>query len=116
MYQQLLERLLAYVKGSEAALLLDAEGELVVQAGQQHERHRLIGAYQGLTLASLKGIAERCQLGPLRYLVRRHQGGSVVIRPLKDGYYLVLSMSPDVPVAPGVHQSERILDELNEEL
>jgi predicted regulator of Ras-like GTPase activity (Roadblock/LC7/MglB family) len=116
MYQQLLERLLASVEGAEAAILLDSDGELVVQAGQRDERHRLIGAYQALTLAALQRIAERCDLGGVDYVVRRHEGGSVILRPLKDGYYLVLSLAAGIAVAPGVHFSSRILDDINQEL
>jgi hypothetical protein len=51
MYLSLLEELVKSVRGAEAALLLDAEGEVVVDTGPRSERHRLIGAYQGLVLA-----------------------------------------------------------------
>jgi predicted regulator of Ras-like GTPase activity (Roadblock/LC7/MglB family) len=115
-YQRFLDKLLTSVKGSQAALLMDQEGELVVQVGEREERHRLIGAYQGLALAQLKRVTEKCEMGGIGYVVRRHEGGNVVVRPLKDGYYLVLSMAPGAPTGPAVHFSERLLEEINEEL
>jgi predicted regulator of Ras-like GTPase activity (Roadblock/LC7/MglB family) len=116
MYQALLDRLVTTIRGAESALLLDAEGELVVQAGQRDERHRLIGAYQGLALSAMKKIAATCDLGGLDYLVRRHAGGSVVLRPLKDGYYLVVAVAPGVSAGPAIFHSAQAREELNEEL
>ena len=49
-YRRILETLLARVAGARTALLLDAQGEVVVGAGDLGERQRLIGAYQGITL------------------------------------------------------------------
>src|SRR5579859_6810243 len=116
MYLSLLEDILRSVSGADAALLLDKEGEVVVEAGAKLERHRLIGAYQGLTLAALSKVTERYELGGLEYLVRRHAAGSVILRPLRDGYYLVVSLSPGVPVGPGVFRSAVAQERLNEEL
>jgi predicted regulator of Ras-like GTPase activity (Roadblock/LC7/MglB family) len=116
MYRSLLEGLLGAVRGADAALLLDKEGEVVVHAGDTEERHRLIGAYQGLALASLQKITERYELGGLDYLVRRHVFGTVILRPLKDGYYLVVSLAPTVPIGPGLHQSALTGDRINAEL
>jgi predicted regulator of Ras-like GTPase activity (Roadblock/LC7/MglB family) len=115
-YERFLDKLLASVKGSQAALLMDSEGELVVQVGQREERHRLIGAYQGLALAQLYRVAEKCDAGAVHYVIRRHEGGNVLVRPLKDGYYLVLSMAGDAPTGPAVHFSGRLMSEINEEL
>lgn len=112
----LLEELVVATRGAEAALLLDAEGEVVVEAGQKHERHRLIGAYQGLALTEVRGVAERCGTGALDYVMRRHAGGSVILRPLKDGYYLVVALAPAAPIALAVYESARTQERFNEEL
>jgi predicted regulator of Ras-like GTPase activity (Roadblock/LC7/MglB family) len=91
-YRVILERLLERVPGSLAALLLDAQGEVVIGAGQVDERHRLIGAYQGIALGAAERAAERFDAGTVRSLAWRHDGGTVVIEPLRDGYYLLLSL------------------------
>jgi predicted regulator of Ras-like GTPase activity (Roadblock/LC7/MglB family) len=116
MYQSLLEQLLRAVQGADAALLLDSEGEVVVEAGEKGERQRLIGAYQGLVLQAIRRLADQYEQGSLHYLVRRHNQGTVILRPLKDGYYLVVSLRPGVPVALGVHQSSVTQERMNEEL
>jgi predicted regulator of Ras-like GTPase activity (Roadblock/LC7/MglB family) len=116
MYSEALEALLKSVRGAEAAILLDADGEIVVEAGPKHERYRLIGAYQGLILGKVGPITERYQMGPLDYLLRRHEGGTVLLRPLKDGYYFVVALTEGTPIGQCIYQSARTQELLNEEL
>jgi predicted regulator of Ras-like GTPase activity (Roadblock/LC7/MglB family) len=93
-YRLILETLLARVKGSRSALLLDAQGEVVVGAGELDERERLIGAYQGIALSMAARTAGRFEAGDVRSIVSRHADGAVVLATLKDGYYLVVSLGP----------------------
>jgi predicted regulator of Ras-like GTPase activity (Roadblock/LC7/MglB family) len=116
LYVPILDSLLASVRGADAALLLDAEGEVVVEAGDKQWRHRLIGAYEGISLATVKQIVQRHAMGGLEYVVRRHAGGSVLLRPLKDGYYLVVSLRPDAALAEAVHRSSSAKAALDEDL
>ena len=99
-YRRILETLLARTRGARTALLLDAQGEVVVGAGDLGERQRLIGAYQGIALGMASRTAERFDVGDVRTLVSRHDGGAVVLTTLKDGYYLVVSL--DRPALPAV--------------
>jgi predicted regulator of Ras-like GTPase activity (Roadblock/LC7/MglB family) len=91
-YRRILETLLARIAGARTALLLDAQGEVVVGAGDLGERPRLIGAYQGIALHMASRTADRFEAGGVRSLVWRHEGGSVVLSTLKDGYYLVVAL------------------------
>jgi predicted regulator of Ras-like GTPase activity (Roadblock/LC7/MglB family) len=115
-YQRLLEGLVAAVGGAEAALMLDATGEVVVEAGERSERQRLIGAYQGLVLDTARRALWRAERGTLRLLVGRYRGGAVVLRPLKDGYYLVLSLGPEASVALAVQRSAETQERVDREL
>ncbi len=115
-YQRVLEWLVAATPGLNAALLLDSEGELVVEAGQREHRLRLIGAYQGIALATAQRTARRLAGGPLTYMLCRYAWAQIVVRPLKDGYYLVLAIDPDAPTGPGLHRSELAQARLDVEL
>jgi len=105
LYVPVLEDLLASLRGAHAALMLDSEGEVVVEAGDKQWRHRLIGAYEGISLSTIKKIVERHRMGALDYVLRRHTTGAVLLRPLKDGYYLLVSLGPDAPLWEAVHRS-----------
>jgi predicted regulator of Ras-like GTPase activity (Roadblock/LC7/MglB family) len=115
-YRQILEDLVRSVDRAEGALLLDATGELVVASGQAGMRHQLIGAYQGIVLAQARRVAARHALGEVGYLLWRHGRGSVIVRPLKDGYYLVVNVAPQGDVARGLYRSEAVQERLNAEL
>ena len=115
-YRGILERLLANVAGSRTALLLDAQGEVVVGAGDLDERHRLIGAYQGIALGMASRTAGRFDLGLVGSLVWRHQGGTVILATLRDGYFLLLSVGPRTLAAAAQRQCEKTRERLNQEL
>ncbi len=115
-YQQVLDALVRRVPGLHAALLLDVEGEVVVEAGRREERLRLIGAYQGIALATARRSASRHATGALTYMHCRYAWAHVVARPLKDGYYLVLAFDADAAVGAGLHRSESARARLDQEL
>jgi predicted regulator of Ras-like GTPase activity (Roadblock/LC7/MglB family) len=114
-YQRLLDELIRSVR-ADAALLLDGEGEVAFQSGTRDERHRLIGAYQGIGLSTARKTLARHDGGPIRYMLCRYAAGQILLRPLKDGYYLIVSLPVDGPVAECIHHSERIQEKLNREL
>ena len=115
-YRRILEALLARIAGARTALLLDTQGEVVVGAGDLGERHRLIGAYQGIALGMASRTADRFEAGGVRSLVWRHRGGSVVLSTLKDGYYLVVSLGPEALTAVAARECEQARLKLNQEI
>jgi len=115
-YQAVLERLVRAVPGVQAALMLDSEGEVVVETGTREDRLRLIGAYQGIALATARRTASRYASGPVNYMLSRYAWGQVILRPLKDGYYMILSLDPDAPTGLGLHHSELAQARLDREL
>ncbi len=114
--QGLLQGLVRSVDGAQAAVMMDSSGEVVFQAGDGHERHRLIGAYQGIALLRLKSAAASCETGSLHHVHSRYSGGQLILRPLKDGYYLVLSLRPDANLGQAIHRSGEAQQRLDAEL
>jgi predicted regulator of Ras-like GTPase activity (Roadblock/LC7/MglB family) len=114
-YKAILEDLVRSAR-VEGALLLDASGELVLAAGETEHRHRLIAAYQGIVLSQALRLAGRHALGRLQYMMWRHGRGTVIVRPLKDGYYLVVNVADDSDVARSLHRSGAVQQRLDDEL
>jgi predicted regulator of Ras-like GTPase activity (Roadblock/LC7/MglB family) len=115
-YARILEELLRSINGARAALLLDSEGEVVVDAGPRDDRHRLIGAYQGIALASIRRLAGRYDWGGVRHVVCRYAEGTLILRPLRDGYYLVVALSAEGLIGQGLHQTDAAEARMNQEL
>jgi len=115
-YLVVLQRLLQAVAGAQAALLLDPQGEVVVETGVHDDRHRLIAAYHGIALAMVQRATERSDVGALHLIICRYLWGSVILRPLKDGYYLLVSLTTAARVAAGVHHSAQAQQRLNAEI
>jgi predicted regulator of Ras-like GTPase activity (Roadblock/LC7/MglB family) len=117
-YLRLLQALLASVPGARAALLLDANGEIVVEAGPpaERDRYRLIGAYQGIHLMATQKAMSRYAVGALTCLIYRYAACSVVLRPLRDGYYLLLSLAPEANLGRALHASAETQVGLDAEL
>lgn len=115
-YRRILEALLAKIAGARTALLLDAQGEVVVGAGDLDERQRLIGAYQGITLGMVARASQRVGGGEVKALVSRHEGGAVVLSTLKDGYYLVVSLGSEALPAVALRHCEDARQKLDQEI
>jgi len=115
-YLAILEKLLRAMAGAHAALLLDANGEVVVQAGAKDVRHRLIGAYQGIAFAAARRAAERHEIGPIDQFCCRYATGTVALTALKDDYYLIVSLAPEASLAVCLWHSALAREELNVEL
>jgi predicted regulator of Ras-like GTPase activity (Roadblock/LC7/MglB family) len=113
-YQRLLDELVRTVQAG-GALLLDADGEVVVEGGGRDDRLRLIGAYQGLALGAVRRTVARQGGGAIEYVLCRYAAATVIVRPLKDGYYLVLSVPAGGRVGEGLHHSGRTQEDLNRE-
>ena len=112
----ILEQLVRDVPGARAALLLDRQGEVVLEAGERNDSHRLVAAYQGLALDAARQAAERCAIGLVSHLVTRYEEGSVVLQALKDGYFLVLTVANETLQGLAVHRSSRAAEALNAEI
>lgn len=115
-YQSLLDRLTRAVAGVRGALLLDQTGELVLSSGSPDESQHLLAAYHGIALAALHRMASRYQMGAVELVVCRYERGHVILRPLRDGYYLVFSLVPDADLARALRQSALAQGQLNEVL
>jgi predicted regulator of Ras-like GTPase activity (Roadblock/LC7/MglB family) len=115
-FRSILDGLVRSGRGVRGALMLDCEGERVLESGEAGYRHHLIGAYQGLALENARRTNDRYQAGSVECMVCRYTDGSIILRPLKDGYYLIVSLAADADVPRAVHLSEGAQQRMNEAL
>lgn len=93
MFRLILHELIATTTGALAALFLDYEGEtveLVCEHDLNDHDLRILGAYQGIFLTQLRALCSQIEAGePLRFKVQFAET-SVLIRDIRDGYFVVL--------------------------
>jgi hypothetical protein len=94
--------------------MLDATGEVVAAAGASDERHRLIGIYQGIVLAAARRALGRVPAGDIECVVTRYEAHTLILRPLRDGYYVVVTLGPGADVPRGIRRSAAAQDRMNE--
>jgi hypothetical protein len=94
--------------------MLDPMGEVVAQAGASDERHRLIGIYQGIMLAAARRALARLPAGDIQYVLTRYEAHTLILRPLRDGYYVVVTLGSGADVARGIRRSAAAQDRMNE--
>lgn len=115
-YLTLLKQLLESVDGALAAGFADYEGETVELAGSLEDYpHRLHLAYQGIVLHKLQQAHNASAETPSRISLTC-QKRSVVIQPLKSGYYLVLTLARGASLHRAEWHLERTAQELNPDL
>ena len=115
-FRSILDGLVRDGRGVKGALMLDVEGERVLESGEAGYRQHLIGAYQGLALENAQRTNERYAAGSVECMVCRYTEGSVILRPLKDGYYLIVSLEAGADVARAVHLTETAMQKMNDAL
>lgn len=93
MFREMLHELLATTAGAVAVIFLDFEGEtvdLVCDRDLSDHDLRVIGAYHGLYLTTLRESCSKLRIGTLHRFKLEFETMTFLCADLKDGYYLVL--------------------------
>jgi hypothetical protein len=88
--------------------------EVVAEAGAGDERYRLIAIYQGIVLSAARRGLRPVVTGEIDYLLSRYDAGIVIVRPLRDGYYVVVAVRPGSDVGSGLRRSAAAQARMNE--
>jgi predicted regulator of Ras-like GTPase activity (Roadblock/LC7/MglB family) len=88
--------------------------EVVAEAAARDDRHRLIGVYQGILLSAARRALQALSPGDIDHVVSRYEEGIVILRPLRDEYYVVLSLRPGSDVGSGLRRSAAAQARMNE--
>lgn len=94
-FQKFLDRI-RNLRGVEAVAFLDSEGELILHSGGlDHEKLKIVGAYQGIFLSA----TSRLGFHNPRAVSTVYQKRTVLTRVLKEGYFICVIFSPDLNFA-----------------
>jgi predicted regulator of Ras-like GTPase activity (Roadblock/LC7/MglB family) len=115
-YSAILNQLLESVEGASGAGFADCEGETVELAGSLEDyAHRLLLAYQSIVVHQLQAIHSGLADVPSQITITT-QNRHLLIRPLKGGYFLVLTLTRGADLYQGRQQLEQTGQLLNRDL
>lgn len=93
MLDNILQGLIDAVKGAEAAIFLDEDGEAIAQAGDTSRDLRLQGAWKEIHLDRIKEITARLGLGSVQAVLFSLDEGNELLVPVAKDYCLVFFLS-----------------------
>lgn len=119
MFRMILDQLLATTGGAMAAMFCDYEGEMVeLVCDRDLSDHdlRIIGAYHGIYLTQLRAVCDDIDAGkPIRFKLE-FESTKMLSFDLKDGYYLVMLVTPEANEALAWRRLEWCRDKLVAEI
>lgn len=117
-FQYLLTNLMVDVPGAHGAIFLDPEGEFVDYVTRRSSPYelKLEGAYHGLLLRSAARLLRGAGGGEVVQVTVTGSQLKVLSRQLKGGYYLVLLMEPEAPLAWANRAVDLAAQALNQEI
>jgi hypothetical protein len=72
--------------------------------------------YHGIVLSAARRAFRPHRAGQIDYLLSRYDGGTVIVRPVNDGYYVVVALRPGSDVGSSLLRSAAAQDRMNEEI
>lgn len=116
-FEVILHDLVEHVPHSVGAILVDWEGEAVMEHCHCDPYEiRFIAAHKGIILARLKEMQSAAQIGEVEDVVVTSSGGHLIIGCIDQDYSLVMNTERRCPVALALYHFRRAIGELKKEM
>jgi len=116
-FQQILEQLVAGVRGATGALLIESDGEAVAwYSSEQADRLRLRGAYVAVVLRACQESALELGMGSISNLFISYEGAGFLAYEVGSGYFLVLELNAASNMAEALHRMAPFITRIRKEI
>ena len=116
-FKSLLQGMLDLLPGAVGAIIADWEGEAVDQVTRMDDFEiKVLGAHKGIILTQLREALQRLDGGALEEVLIHFEQGTVLITPLSEDYFLVLTVEPQVMVGKAAFVMRRCAELLRLEI
>lgn len=116
-FEVLLKDLVDHVPHAIGAILVDWEGEAVMEHCHCEPYDiRFIAAHKGIILARLKEMQSTAQVGEVEDVVVTSDKGHLIIGCIDEYYSLVMNVERSCPVALSLYHFRRTISELRKEI
>jgi len=116
-FEIILQELVDHVPLAIGAILVDWEGEAVMERCRCDPYDiRFIAAHKGIILAHLKAILNTTEVGEVEDVVVTSSGGHLIIGCIDEDYSLVMNIERSCPVGLALHHFRRSITALKKEM
>ena len=116
-FKTLLNALVERVPGAQGAIVADWEGESVDQVGIMDDYDlKVIGAHKGVILHNMREVVDRLGDGALREIVITTRQAQILILPVTEEYYLVLTLDRSDMLGRALLEARRCIMALHREI
>ncbi len=116
-FEVILKELVEQVPYSIGAILVDWEGEAVMEHCHCDPYEiRFIAAHKGIILSRLKEMQSAAQIGGVEDVVVTSDKGHLIIGCINEDYSLVMNIERNCPVALALYHFRRAITELKREI
>ena len=113
-----MQELVEKVPGATSAIFVDWEGEAVDQYSLEEDVYHLkvVGAYKGVMLNFINQAQASMDIGTAETVIVRMENYSVLISSVKDGYFVLLILSPGALISRARYGIRRAVSALRDEM
>jgi predicted regulator of Ras-like GTPase activity (Roadblock/LC7/MglB family) len=116
-FKYVLQEMLDQLPGAVGAIIADWEGEAVDQVARGDDFEiKVLGAHKGIILTQLRQALRRLDGGPLEEVLIHFAQAKVLITPLSEDYFLVLTIEPKVMIGKASFVMRRCAEQLRMEI
>lgn len=116
MIEKVLKDVISTVRGAQAVIFLDGDGEAIATAGDLAVDVKLLGAWKEIHLDHIRDITGRLGLGSVRAVLFSLEEGTELLVPVKDDYCLLLFMSSFTGLQEALDGLRTAVGELQKEI
>lgn len=116
MIDKILQDLTASVKGAQAAIFVDGDGEAVSHIGETSMDLKLLAAWKEIHLDHIRDITKRLGLGDVSAVLFSQEEGNALVAPISGDYCLLLFLSAFSDLQDAMAKLKKALLLLKEEI
>ena len=117
-FKAMMRELVVHTPGARGAIFVDWEGEAVDQYSSDNEDYQLkvMGAYKGVILSLINDVQVCIGGGEVECVMVRMEEFSILMTPVKDGYYVALVMGKGSILSRAAFGMKKVVKELMSEM
>ena len=117
-FKKIIRELVDSTPGATGAIFVDWEGEAVDQFTLDNDAHhiKVVGAHKGVILSLINDVGKATDDSRVDSVIMRMENYGVIMAPVKDGYFVAMTLKPDTSFSRARFGMEKAVEALRKEM